>query len=350
VTRTEPVVPQAPQRADNAQERLGALTDLATPFAVRVVATLRIPDLIAAGVHRLDALADAAGAQPDALGRVLRYLAHRDVFTEPIPDEFALTDVGRLLCELGPAGQRQWLEMDGLGFQMDLAYTGLLDAVRTGTAAFAAVHGKSLWEFLDERPEQRRYFDELMLAQQLRTAPEVARCYDWSTVRRVFDIGGGSGELLRQLLRSHPHLHGTLVDRAGPARASADRLSGSDVRDRVEFVTGDFFDPLPPGGDVYVVSRAITDWNDRDATAILRRCADASRPSGRVLIVEVLPSEPHTPYLTPFDLQMLVTVGGQERTLPDFEALAQAAGLSVTGVTHGSDGLTLIECTPCASC
>jgi SAM-dependent methyltransferase len=332
------------------QARFGQLTDLATPFAMRTVATLRIADLISSGTRRLGALADAAGADCDALGRLLRFLAHRGVLTETAPDEFDLTALGRLLCENGPGGGRQWLDADGLGFQMDMAYAGLTHSVRTGTAGFAAVHGRTLWEDLDAHPDRRAYFDALMLTQQLLTAPQVARLYDWSAVGHVFDIGGGSGELLAELLRTYEHLRGTLVDRPGPARASGERLADRGIDARAAFIAGDFFQPLPTGGDVYLVSRVLTDWNDRDATTILRRCGEAAGPDGKVLIVEVLPSEPHVPYLTPFDLQMLVTVGGRERTVSDFAALAARAGLDVTELRHGRAGLTLIECTPCAPC
>ncbi|MEV0393310.1 methyltransferase [Polymorphospora rubra] len=326
------------------QERLGRLTDLAAPFAVRVAATLRLADLIESGVRGLDALAGQAGADPDALGRLLRYLAHRGLFTEPAPDEFALTETGRLLRESGPAGQRSFLDLEELGARMDLAYIGLLHAVRTGEPGYAAVHGRSLWADLDAVPHYRRFFDNLMMSQNHLTAPQVAALYDWSGVGRVVDVGGGSGALLAELLRTHGHLRGTLVDRPDPAGTTARRLADQGLADRAEVVPGDFFAPLPTGGDVYVVARAITDWNDRDATAILRRCAEATGDGGRVLIVEVLPTEPHVPHLSPFDLQMLAVVGGRERTLADFEALVAAAGLAVTRVLHGRGGLALIEC------
>jgi hypothetical protein len=195
-------------------------------------------------------------------------------------------------------------------------------------------------------PSGRRYFDDLMASQQRQTAPQVAACYDWSAVTHVVDVGGGSGALLAELLGTHTHLRGTFVDRPGAAQVAERRFTESGLAQRTETVAGDFFGPLPPGGDVYVVSRAITDWNDRDAIAILRRCREAAGAAGRVLIVEVLPTEPHVPHLAPFDLQMLVVVGGRERSLADFEALARDAGLAVTQILRGRDGLTLIECTP----
>lgn len=326
------------EASDEPASHLGHLTDLATPFAVRVAASLRLPDLIAAGSTRLDNLAAACDADRDALRRLLRYLVHRGVFAEPAPDVYALTDIGRLLCDDGPAGQRGWLDLTGLGARMDLAYTGLLHSVRTGAPAYEVVYGRTFWSDLDAHPVYRRYFDDLMASQQAVTAPLVATLYDWSGVSHVYDIGGGSGGLLAHLLSRHPHLRGTLVDRPGAMRAAAERFIQSGLGERAEVVVGDFFDELPPGGDVYVVSRALTDWNDRDAVAILRRCADAAGRRGRVLVIEVLPAEPR------FDLQMLVVVGGRERAAEDFEALAAAAGLTVARVLRGPGGLTLIDC------
>lgn len=329
--------------------RLGRLTDLATPFAVRTLATLRIPDLIASGTTGLDELAAAAGADRDALGRLLRYLVHRDVLHEPQPGVFALTEIGDLLRDHGPAGQRGWLDLDGLGARMDLAYAGLPHAIRTGKPSYETVHGRDYWTELDAEPQLREYFDALMLSQQHLTAPQVAALYDWSRARHVFDVGGGSGELLIRVLSTHPHLRGTFVDRPIAASAVAGRIGDAGLADRATAVTGDFFAPLPSGGDVYVVSRALTDWSDADATTILRRCAAAAGAGGRVLIVEVLPTEPHVPHLAPFDLQMLVTVGGRERGLDDFRRLAADAGLRAGTVLHGRDGLVLIECAPAAA-
>jgi hypothetical protein len=55
-------------------ERLRSLSDLVIPMAIRVAATLRLPDLIAAGVTTADAMADRTGTDRDALSRLLRHL------------------------------------------------------------------------------------------------------------------------------------------------------------------------------------------------------------------------------------------------------------------------------------
>ena len=333
------------QPGTDAHTRLDQLVDLATPFAVRTAVTLRVPDQIAAGVQRLDELAKVCEADPGALGRLLRYLVHKGVFVEVSPEVFALTDVGELLCDRVGGGRGAYLDLEGLGARTDLAFIGLPHAIRTGEPSYATVHGRDYWADLDADPEMRAYFDELMRSQQLITAPQVAALYPWHEVGHVTDVGGGSGGLLTELLVAHPHLRGTLVDRPQPVATAARRFAERGIADRAERVAGDFFSELPAGADVYVVSRALTDWNDAHATAILRRCAEAAGANGRVLVVEVLPTDPYVANLAPYDLSMLVSVGGRERGVDDHVALAAEADLVLNRTYSGTAGLTLLEFT-----
>jgi precorrin-6B methylase 2 len=329
--------------SDDPHARLDRLVDLATPFAVRTVVTLRIPDQIAAGVQQLDDLAKTCDADPGALARLLRYLVHKGVFTEASPEVFGLTDVGELLCDRSGGGRGAYLDLSSNGARTELAFIGLPHAIRTGEPSYEVVHGRDYWADLDADPEMRAYFDELMLSQQRLTAPQVADLYPWHEVGHVTDVGGGSGGLLAELLLAHPHLRGTLVDRPEPVATATRRFADCGLSDRAEGVAGDFFSPLPAGADVYVVSRALTDWSDRHATAILRRCAEAAGPTGRVLVVEVLPTEPYVAHLSSYDLTMLVSVGGRERGVDDHVALAAEAGLGLRNTYSGPAGLTLLE-------
>src|SRR5687767_261931 len=103
--------------SQSAWYKLQPLMDLTTPWAIRVVATLRVPDLIASGVTRLDDLAARCPADKKNLGRVMKYLVTRGVFEEPEPDSFALTPISELLEDR--AGVRGWLDQDGFGRRMD---------------------------------------------------------------------------------------------------------------------------------------------------------------------------------------------------------------------------------------
>ncbi|MEJ3653053.1 methyltransferase [Actinomycetes bacterium KLBMP 9759] len=328
----------------SAEHLLREMADLAGPFAVRVAATLRLADRIDGGCDGLVELAAATGTNPDALGQLLRYLARRGVLVEEGSGRFGLTDAGRLLRESGPSGRRQWLDLDGLGFRMDMAYAGLLHSVRTGEPGYAAVHGATLWEDLDATPAARAWFDAVMRAEQRRTAPQVASLVDWSGAETVADVGGGNGGLLAQVLAEHGHLRGALVDRPASEAAATATFAEMGVADRARFVAASFFEPLPVTADVVVVSRVLSDWPEEAARTVLGHCAAAARPDGRVIVVEVLHTGGGVPSQNPhFDLDMLVTVGGRERTVAGFEQLAASVRLAVAEVLRGDDGLVVLD-------
>src|SRR5699024_4699430 len=101
-----------------------------------------------------------------------------------------------------------------------------------------------------------------------------ADAYDWSRARHVIDVGGGTGALLSAILHGHPSLRATLVDLPGTVARGKQALDAAGVGERVEFVGQSFFDPLPTGGDVYVLNSVLHDWPDDSARRILRRCAE----------------------------------------------------------------------------
>lgn len=326
------------------QTHLWTLSDLCTPWCVRVVATLRIADFMAAGVETIDALAAAAGADAASLKRVLRHLAGVGIFEEVAPDRFALNDAAR---ELLDEPSRLRLDLEAFGGRMAVAWSSLLSAVRTGSPAYHEVFGRPFWDDLVAHPEIAASFDRLMgPAGHGDPDPEVLLDGDWAAVRTVVDIGGGTGALLAAILRARPHVRGTLVDQPVTVDRAAATFEAAGVTDRIMLAAQSFFDPLPAGADLYLLKSVLADWPDREAIAILSRAADAARPDGRVIIVNgVRPDEDHGP---PPEILMMVLVGGQERSLTDFRRLAEAAGLRVCAAERGPIGGFLVECRPAA--
>ncbi|SDF32621.1 O-methyltransferase [Lentzea fradiae] len=321
---------------------LAALVDLATPFAVRTAVALKLPELVRDGHTTTEELARASGADQDALGRLLRHLVGVGLFSES-EGVHGLTGVSRALLDESNALLRQWLDADGPGLKMDLAYAGMPHSVRTGRSGYGTVHGKDFWSDYREDEALRVFFGATMAGFAWQTGPEVARGHDWSAVSSVIDVGGGTGALLEAVLSAHPHLAGAVLD-LPEVRPEAEELLAP-LGDRAKFVGGSFFDPLPPGYDVFVVSRVLTDWGDADATRILRRCAEAVPAEGRVLVVEVMAGEEHAKNNSSFDLQSLTLLGGRERRAEDFDKLAADAGLTRLGRTEGAHGLVVLEYT-----
>ena len=153
------------------------LADLCTPWCVHVVVTLRVAELVAAGTGELHELAAAAGADAQALGRVLRHLVGEGVFEEPRAGRFALNEPARALAD---PGLRLGMDLDGFGGRMAHAWGSLLTAVRTGRPAYASVFGRDFWDDLAAHPELAAQFDALMGPEgHGRPDPEVLVAGDW---------------------------------------------------------------------------------------------------------------------------------------------------------------------------
>ncbi|MFL6078130.1 MAG: methyltransferase [Mycobacteriales bacterium] len=327
----------------SAWQLLAPVTDLVTPMAVRVAATLRLADLMAAGVERVEELAERTGADADALGRLLRHLTCHGVFAEPSPGRFTVNDTADPLRSDHPAGMRMALDLDGFGGRMDLVFTELMHTVRTGQPAWEAAFGAPFWNHLAANPAMAASYDAIMAGSERTT---VATDYDWSGVRHVVDVGGGTGGLLAEVLRANAGIRGTLVDLPDTVARGRRFMAGRGLDGRCEFAGQSFFDPLPPGGDVYLLSAVLHGWADEPATAILRRCAEAAGRTGRVVLVEHATAGDDPGMFAEMDLRMLVLCGGRERGIEDYRTLVAAAGLAIADVRTTPSGQLVIDCRP----
>jgi hypothetical protein len=320
---------------------LWQLTDLCTPWCTHVVATLRIADRIAAGTTKVGELAVAAGADAESLQRVMRHLVSKGLFEEPAPGEFALNDTARGLLE---PQMRIWLDLRGFGGRMAHTWGTMLSAVRTGKPAYHEAFGLTFWDDLAAHPDIAADFDAGM-GPAGHGIPDPRVLIDpagWDGVRTVVDVGGGTGALLAEVLRAQPHVHGTLVDLPRTVERSGDLFHVAGVMNRVTVVGQSFFDPLPAGKDLYLLKSVLGDWPDREAVAILTRCAEAARPAGRIMILSgVVPEENVPP-----ELLMMVLLGGKDRSLSAFKALAGEANLEVRKADRLPSGRYAVECRP----
>ncbi|HEY1276054.1 MAG TPA: methyltransferase [Thermoleophilaceae bacterium] len=321
---------------------LWELADLRTPWSLRVVVTLRIADHIAAGREQLDDLAEAADAEPDALSNVLRQLVGKGVFAEPAPGRFVLNEAAERLRD--PA-VRIGLDLDGIGGRMAYAWGTLPTYARTGRSGYHELFGMPFWDDIAAHPHLAAGFDALMgSVGHGQPVPHFGLADGWDRVRTVVDVGGGRGDMLAELLRARPALQGTLVDLPGTVERSAEIFAAAGVADRVTTAPQSFFEPLPTGADLYLLRKVINDWPDREAQAILGRCAEAAAPDGRVVVLGGV-SEDGAPGGL---VEEMVLVAGQQRGVTEFADLARTAGLELVAAEREPSGYFVVECRPAA--
>lgn len=319
------------------------LLQLATAFwvsrALYVAAKLGIADLLAAGPKACDLLAREAGANPNALYRVMRALASVGVFREAEDGQFALTPVSAPLQSQARGSLRDFVVMLGEP-ESWRAWGEILYSVKTGHSAFEHVFGTSVFDYMADHPEAGRLFDCAMANRSSAENDAVLEAYDFSPVTRLVDVGGGNGAFLNALAQKFPAMQRILFDLPAVI-GRVNRENGC------EPVAGNFFtDPIPEGADVYVLKKVIHDWDDAAAASILENCARAMKgnPASRLLLIEpvIMPGDaPSFPKL--LDLFMMIWPGGRERSLDEHRTLLASAGLDVRRVIETKSPVSIIE-------
>lgn len=317
-----------------------------TTQAIYVAAQLGLADALAEGPRRVDELASEVQAEPQALYRLLRALASFGVFTEGEDGRFALTPAAEGLRS-GVDGSLRGMAIHTAAPWHWAVWGELLHSVRTGATAVSAVHGQEWWDYLAGDREAAAAFHQAMTDHARAAYAAVPAHYDFSGFDTVVDVGGGQGALLVSILSRSPSVRGILVDQPDVVQRAQHHFEAAGLSDRSEVVGGDFFASVPKGGDAYVLAMVLHDWSDEAALAILRRCREAIPMHGKLLVCEmVVPPGNEPSFAKLLDLEMLIGVGGRERTEEEYRALFAEAGFTLERVVPTPTPFSVLESSP----
>jgi hypothetical protein len=315
--------------------------------ALCAAATLGIADLLDDGERSAAELASTLRVHEDALYRVLRFLSGHGVFRATGARTFVNSPLSQYMRSDVPNSVRAVLIFRGGRYYFS-PFTEFLYSVETGVPARDKVLGNGAFEYLRADPEAERVFDEAMTAISELSAPAIAAMYDFGRWETVTDVGGGTGALLAAILRAHPGLQGTLADAPSVVERARRRefLSG-ELAVRTRFEACDFFRAIPSGSRAYVMKNIIHDWNDTEATAILRNCRRALPDDGALVLIEYCLGDDNAPSLgKTIDLVMMTITGGKERTIEQHRALLATAGFQLNRAVPVPPDITIIEALP----
>ncbi|KAH8692617.1 putative O-methyltransferase [Talaromyces proteolyticus] len=306
-------------------------------------------------------LAEATGAEPVFLSRILKHLGAMGVINETGPDTYKPTNFAKTLtiqkyadgfpcmteCITSGVEQfPQWLKKNGyeaptdgkncgmqLGFQTDLHFFEFLAANPEYPVRFmnhmAAYHqGRPSWMDPGFYPVQERLFDGLD-----KDAP------------LLVDVGGSTGHDLEEFRRKHPEVQGQFVLQDLPEVVQkAQQL----ISPEIKAMEHDFFKEQPvKGARAYFMHSILHDWPDNKCKEILTNLAQAMTPGySKVLINEnVIPDTDADWQTTSLDIIMMTIFASQERTERQWRALVESAGLKIVHIFTAEKGVeSLIEC------
>jgi hypothetical protein len=313
--------------------------------AIAVAADLRIADALADGPLGCDELADQVGADPDALGRLLRALVSRGIFRRRSDGRYDLTPLAATLRWEAPDSVAAFARFVG-STQHHEYWSHCIDAVRTGESVVPKLHGMEAFDWIETQPELSEVFNLAMTNLSEMAVGAVTAAYDFARFRTVVDVAGGHGRLLAGILTTTPTATGVLFDLPHVVAGAHSLLSKHRVAERVRIVEGSFFDAIPEGADLYVLKNIIHDWPDDKAQQILKTLRAATRPGTTVLLVEcVIPADDRDFVAKWTDLEMLVSNAGRERTSVEYQNLMQQSGFHVAGVLPTASPFSIVEAT-----
>ncbi|KAK5579764.1 hypothetical protein RB653_009450 [Dictyostelium firmibasis] len=353
-----------------------------------VVFTLKVMDYLKNGPKTIRELSQLTKSSEKNLFRVMRALTQEHIFNyNHLNNTFSLNSCSKLLSSPPPPPPSNMYynnninnnnneinnnnnnnnngifstndEELGCIFSM-LSYPTFIDAwrslkecIETGVSGFQTKHGMTFFQYIDEKDTYiKKIFDSAMRQRNYATKihTQITHGYDFSKYKKICDIGGGIGFLGFAIVNKNPDVVVCVLEleetvRNGLEQSKVDEKKQSIIEEqRLVFKNGNMFIPRSiPSANLYILMQVIHDWNNYDAIKILSSVASAMRyernQTGQIpklLIIDSIlddniNNDTYKRSCIP-DIIMMAIVGGEERTLSEWNHLIKESGLQILSI------------------
>lgn len=178
-------------------------------------------------------------------------------------------------------------------------------------------------------PEVAETYSDLMAQSQLLVAEDTLRAVSFKGIKRLVDIGGGTGAFLEAVGRTYPDLEMILFDLPEVVPGATERFAKAGLSDRVTIEAGSFRDDaVPQEGDAISLVRVLYDHADETVSALLGDVFEALPAGGRLIISEPMggganPDRAGDVYFAFYTMAMQT---GRTRSAGEIGAMCAAAG------------------------
>lgn len=302
---------------------------------------LNIPDILASGSRTVDELAAASSARPDRLKQVMNTLKNNGIFSYDAEKGMYHNNTTSELLARGHWTQWcNWVDLYGNEFY-DMA-RGLPASLKSNRCPAQINYDtdESMFNYFTKQGWMPKFLTTLSGGANAQ-APGILADYPWDEVAdaTVLDIGGGDGGLIALLLRRYVAMKGGVMDLSKSIELCKNNFWGpegkyTDVGSRVaeeHLITGDFLKGCP-AFEVYTMKWCLHDWADSEVLVILKNIRRSIKkgPRSRLIILESILRDGHMGRMSRYgDLNMMIAVGGGERTEQQWLSLAAQSGWQV---------------------
>ena len=228
-----------------------------------------------------------------------------------------------------------------------LRQKGSADAVGPLGIPKVSGDGRSIddWASGNISMERAREVAMRMHSHSLPAAVGAARHYDFTGIRKILDVGGGSGCFMIAMAQAHPHLRCTIMELPAMCEAAKSYIDSGEVSQNVDTIAVDMFrQPWPGGYDAVFFSNIWHDWNFRTCRWLAERTYEALPSGGRIMLHEMLLDNTGNGQRTAaaFSMLMLLATQGQQFTSSELRSILEGAGFAgiETTSTHSYYSIT----------
>lgn len=323
------------------------LSGLIFSMAIKSALELGVFSSLKDGVCTLDKMATSLEVNVSALKRLLKALCTAGLLYEGPSNQYNVTKSGATL-QAGPTPESlepiaRYMLSKRIVFPMfEMSYS-----IRTGKPSFDKIMGRSWYESSEESCDGLSIMDKAMETYSKISLPDIIEAYPFTGYNVIVDIAGGMGQMLAGVLDLNKEAKGILFDTPETIERAKDYIKSIGLTERCQLLSGDMFEKIPSGGDLYVISKVLNDWDDEHVTRVLSNVRTAMGKTSKLILVEQMADEGvPTPEEAIRNLIFLVcTSGGSVRTKTEFTKLINEAGLKTPRVIATKSEFSVIECT-----
>lgn len=319
---------------------LGGLT---FPLVVKSSVETGIFTAMGMGLSGLDEIASALDLDKDALRRLFRALSVTGIVTEDEKDKYNLTAFGSVLvpgnAPFSVSGLASYLLHDStIRPMMEMSYS-----IRTGKPSLKQDETAGWYS---ENPERSKLMDSAMEIYSSLSLPALIGSYPFGEYKNIIDIAGGVGHMLAGLLKENKKAAGVLFELPATAKRASEYLKKMDLTERCRIIEGDMLESVPEGGDLYLLSKTLNNWDDAHAVSILKNLRRVMNGETRLVLVEMIRNEENPSHEEVFRDLLFLTCsnGGRTRTRDEFEALLSDAALKISRIIPVHGEYPIMEC------
>lgn len=311
--------------------------------AIGVAADLNLSEYLKNNEQSIIELAKLTKTHEESLYRLMRMLVSQGVFIEKENRVFANNRLSNTLLDKQDSMRHMVIhQVNGINWKM---FEELDHVVKTGENAAKKVLGIDVFEYLEKNPEKNKIYNEAMTNSSLMLSYAILSEYNFSKVKNIIDIGSGQGILLAMILNKYNNIKGKIFDLPHVVEGAKKIFKQYGVYDRVETISGNFFETIPAGSDIYFLKNIIHYLSDEQCIKLLKDIKAVLPVNGKILIFEpVIENNNRYSFAKLYDIQMLVSRnGGKERTRKEFEEIIQQSDLKLNRIIQTAAPFSIIE-------